>query len=154
MANMTVRTAGKATARTAQIQNSDPPRKMSVMGVGGKIGISTLLYIGVAELVSWLFHPLFRITDNYGSLLIAGIMMAAVGFSLNLVAAFSMLKAHKEERLHRRPLSHFPRSHVRAADINHVAGPVPALQFLARARQHHSRLHLIPRIRAGGAQIS
>jgi protein-S-isoprenylcysteine O-methyltransferase Ste14 len=74
-------------------------RKMSIMGVGAKIAIPTLLYTAAAEAVSWLTNPLFRITGNYRSLLIAGISMAAVGFSLNLVAAVSMLKAHSEERL-------------------------------------------------------
>lgn len=74
-------------------------KKMSVMGVGAKIAIPTLLYMAVAEVVSWLFRPLFRITGNYRSLRIAGIVTAAVGFSLNLVAAFTMLKAHREDRL-------------------------------------------------------
>lgn len=77
------------------------PRKMSVMGVGGKIALPTLLYLAVAEGVTLLFRPFFDITatSNYGSLLLAGLVMLAAGFSLNLVAAFSMLKAHREDRL-------------------------------------------------------
>jgi protein-S-isoprenylcysteine O-methyltransferase Ste14 len=72
---------------------------MSVMGVGTKIAIPVLLYTAVAESISRLFRPLFRITDNHHLLRIAGLSMAAVGFALNLVAAFSMLKANREERL-------------------------------------------------------
>jgi len=72
---------------------------MSVMGVGGKIAIPTLIYLAVAEAVSLYFYPSFRITENYGALFIIGVVMITVGFSLNLVAAFEMLKAHREERL-------------------------------------------------------
>jgi protein-S-isoprenylcysteine O-methyltransferase Ste14 len=74
---------------------------MSVMGVGGKIALPTLLYLAVAAGVSLLFRPFFDITAprNYGSLLLAGSVMIAVGFSLNLVAAVAMLKAHREDRL-------------------------------------------------------
>jgi protein-S-isoprenylcysteine O-methyltransferase Ste14 len=77
-------------------------KKMSVMGVGGKIAIPTLLYMALAEAVSWIFRPHLRITGRLRSLRtlrIAGVVMAAVGFSLNLVAAFSMLKANREDRL-------------------------------------------------------
>jgi protein-S-isoprenylcysteine O-methyltransferase Ste14 len=77
---------------------------MSVMGVGAKIAVPTLLYMTVAAVASRLFHPLFRITGNYRSLRIVGIVMAAVGFSLNLVAAFQMLQAHRRERLAERGL--------------------------------------------------
>jgi protein-S-isoprenylcysteine O-methyltransferase Ste14 len=72
---------------------------MSVMGVGVKIAIPILLYVAAAAVASWIFDPVFRITDNYTPLLIAGIVLMAAGFSLNLVAAFSMLKAYREERL-------------------------------------------------------
>lgn len=74
-------------------------KKMSVMGVGAKIAIPTLLYIAVAGAISWFVRPLFRITGNYRALRTAGILMAAAGFSLNLVAAVAMLKAHREDRL-------------------------------------------------------
>jgi protein-S-isoprenylcysteine O-methyltransferase Ste14 len=87
--------------RAAPAKGAYQPRKMSVMGVGGKIAIPTLLYLAVAEGVTLLFRPSFDITAtrNYGLLLIAGLVMIAVGFSLNLVAAFAMLKAHRADRL-------------------------------------------------------
>lgn len=102
MANMIARAGTEATAKTPRRQNSNLPGKMSVMGVGGKIAIPTLLYIALAEMVSRLLRPSFRITDGYRSrrvLRTAGIGMAAAGFSLNLVAAFAMLKANKDGRL-------------------------------------------------------
>jgi len=74
-------------------------KKMSVMGVGGKIAIPTALYMAVAGAVSWFFRPLFRITGDSRALRIPGILMAAAGFALNLAAAGAMLKAHKEDRL-------------------------------------------------------
>jgi protein-S-isoprenylcysteine O-methyltransferase Ste14 len=72
---------------------------MSIMGVGTKIAIPTFIYLAVAAVISWLFSPAFRITDNEGAIIIIGIVMIVAGFSLNLVAAFSMLKAYREERL-------------------------------------------------------
>jgi protein-S-isoprenylcysteine O-methyltransferase Ste14 len=75
---------------------------MPVMGVGGKIAIPALLYTAIAEAVSLFFRPLYRITGNdraLRTLRAAGVTMAAAGFSLNLVAAFSMLKASREDRL-------------------------------------------------------
>lgn len=94
-----VTTAVRPQAKTAQTQRSGPPRKMSVMGVGAKIAIPTLLYMAVAEVVSWVVRPFFRITGNYRALRTAGIAMVATGFSLNLIAAFAMLKANREDRL-------------------------------------------------------
>jgi protein-S-isoprenylcysteine O-methyltransferase Ste14 len=88
--------------KTVQIQSSELPQKMSVMGVGAKIAVPALLCTAVAEAITWLFRPFFRITGNYRSLRIlriTGILMAVVGFSLNLVAAFEMLKANREDRL-------------------------------------------------------
>jgi protein-S-isoprenylcysteine O-methyltransferase Ste14 len=73
--------------------------KMSVMGVGGKIAIPLLLYTAAAAAASWIFRPLFRITGNYRRLRAAGIVTAAAGFSLNLVAAIAMLKANRQDRL-------------------------------------------------------
>ena len=99
MGTMTTGSATRTTAQTAQTRDLNPHPRMSIMGVGGKIAVPTLLYVAVAWVVSWLFSPLFRITDNYGALLIVGLAMIAVGFSLNLVAAFSMLVAYREERL-------------------------------------------------------
>jgi protein-S-isoprenylcysteine O-methyltransferase Ste14 len=72
---------------------------MSVMGVGGKIAIPTLLYAAAAQIVSRCFRPRFSITGNDRSLRIGGVALVIVGFSLNLVAAFAMLKAHREKRL-------------------------------------------------------
>ena len=74
-------------------------KKMSVMGVGAKIAIPVLIYLIITEAVSLLIQPLFTITANYSILLIIGIALIAVGFSLNLIAAFAMLKAHKEDRI-------------------------------------------------------
>jgi protein-S-isoprenylcysteine O-methyltransferase Ste14 len=91
-----------ANTTVTRSEDEDAPRKMSVMGVGAKIAVPTLLYAAVAQVLSLLFHPLFRITGNRRSLRtlrVAGTAMAATGFTLNLVAAFSMLKAHREARL-------------------------------------------------------
>jgi protein-S-isoprenylcysteine O-methyltransferase Ste14 len=74
-------------------------KKMSVMGVGGKIAIPTLLYTAGAVAVSRVCRPLFRITGDSHVLRIPGILLAAAGFALNLAAAGAMLKAHKEDRL-------------------------------------------------------
>jgi len=74
-------------------------KKMSVMGVGAKIAIPTLLWLAVAEAVSWFARPLFGITANYTALLAVGAALIAAGFSLNLAAAFAMLKAHRKNAL-------------------------------------------------------
>jgi len=74
-------------------------KTMSVMGVGAKIAIPTFFYMAVAAAVSRFCRPMFRITGNSRALRTPGILLAATGFSLNLAAAFAMLKAHKEERL-------------------------------------------------------
>lgn len=74
-------------------------KKMSVMGVGAKIAIPTLIYLAVSEAVSLLAKPTFEITANYQTLLIIGIALMAVGFSLCLAAAFPMMKAHNSGRL-------------------------------------------------------
>jgi protein-S-isoprenylcysteine O-methyltransferase Ste14 len=74
-------------------------KKMSVMGVGAKIAIPILVYLIAAEAVSLLTAPLFTITAQYSVLLVIGIALAVIGFSLNLLAAFAMLKAHKDGRL-------------------------------------------------------
>lgn len=69
------------------------------MGVGAKIAIPMLVYLIITEAVSLLTAPFFTITTNYTILLIIGLALIAVGFSLNLIAAFTMLKAHKEDRI-------------------------------------------------------
>jgi protein-S-isoprenylcysteine O-methyltransferase Ste14 len=101
MATLVPGTPARTRDTAAPAKGAYQPRKMSVMGVGGKIAIPTLLYLAGAEGVTLLFRPLFDITatSNYGSLLLVGSVMIAVGFSLNLVAAFSMLMAYREDRL-------------------------------------------------------
>jgi|AGTN01.3.fsa_nt_gi Putative protein-S-isoprenylcysteine methyltransferase len=74
--------------------------KMSVMGVGGKIGAVTALYLAAAVALDIVFAPLFRIADaGYAVTLPVGIAMAAVGFAFNLAAALPMMKAHRAGRL-------------------------------------------------------
>ncbi len=74
-------------------------KKMSVMGVGHKIALPTLLWLAAAEAVSLLAKPTFSITDNRQLLNIIGFALIVVGFSLNMVAAFAMLKATREKKL-------------------------------------------------------
>ena len=69
------------------------------MGVAGKLLIVLLISLALTASVSFSFPPLFRITENYRVLLIAAAAMAVVGFSLNLIAAFGMLSAYRNERL-------------------------------------------------------
>ena len=102
-----VTTAVRPTTETLQSDSSIPPEKMSIMGVGGKIAIPTLLYVIAATIVSRASRPAFRITSNersLRSLRIGGATMAASGFALNLVAAAAMLKANREKRLATRGL--------------------------------------------------
>jgi len=73
--------------------------KMSVMGIGLKAGAVVGGYLAVTVALSYLFWPTFRIAEGYTALVVAGIGVAVVGFSLNMVAAVQMLKAHKEDRL-------------------------------------------------------
>jgi protein-S-isoprenylcysteine O-methyltransferase Ste14 len=87
------------------------------MGVGAKIAVPTLLYTAVAGLVSRRFRPSFRITGNSRSLLAPGIALAATGFSLNLIAAVSMLKADREQRLATGGLYHLFRDPMYALQI-------------------------------------
>ncbi len=75
-------------------------KRMSVMGIGHKAGAVIGSYLVVTILLSILFRPLFQMTNqSYAVLLTVGIIMAVVGFSLNLAAAFQMLKAHRDDRL-------------------------------------------------------
>ncbi|MDP4121392.1 MAG: methyltransferase [Bacillota bacterium] len=74
-------------------------KKMSLMGVAGKIMVALVLSLAVTEGVSLVTSPMFRITDNYKCLVIAGIIIAVIGFALNLIAAFGMLAAHKKGTL-------------------------------------------------------
>jgi protein-S-isoprenylcysteine O-methyltransferase Ste14 len=74
-------------------------KKMSVMGIGHKAGAVVFVYLAATFAISYFTDPFFRITDSYGALLTVGIVLAAVGFSANLVAAVQMLRAHKADRL-------------------------------------------------------
>ncbi len=75
-------------------------KRMSVMGIGHKAGTVIGSYLVVTILLSILFRPLFQMTNqSYAVLLTVGIIMAAVGFSLNLAAASQMLMAHRNYRL-------------------------------------------------------
>ncbi len=75
-------------------------KRMSVMGVGHKAGAVVGGYLVLTVVLSCIFSPLFRITrDSYSVLLVIGIVIAAVGFSLNLAAAFRMLRAHRKDVL-------------------------------------------------------
>jgi protein-S-isoprenylcysteine O-methyltransferase Ste14 len=72
---------------------------MSVMGVGLKAGAVVGGFLALTVAFSFVYSPVFRITDAYGVMLAVGIALAVVGFSMNLVAAFQMLDAHKQNRL-------------------------------------------------------
>ncbi len=74
-------------------------KNMSVMGVGGKIALVLLLALAVTAGASYWVSPLFRLTENYYQLLIAGLAMMALGFTLNLIAAFGMLSAYRKGSL-------------------------------------------------------
>jgi protein-S-isoprenylcysteine O-methyltransferase Ste14 len=74
-------------------------KKMSLIGVAGKILIVLVLATAVTEGISLLLAPMFQISENYDRVLLFAILFAAVGFSLNLVAAFGMMKAHRKNEL-------------------------------------------------------
>ncbi len=74
-------------------------KRMSVMGIGPRAGAFVGGYLVLTIVLHYIFSPLFRITEQYGALLIVGIVLAVVGFSLNLIASVQMLKAHKEDTL-------------------------------------------------------
>jgi len=74
-------------------------KKMSLMGVAGKIVITLVISLAVTASVSFLFKPMFRITENYHKLVIIAVLMAIVGFTLNLTAAFGMLSAYRKGQL-------------------------------------------------------
>lgn len=75
-------------------------KKMSVMGVGGKIGVVVGPCLAAAIGADIAFAPLFKISpQGGGALLYAGIALTAVGFLLNVAASLSMLRAHKAGRL-------------------------------------------------------
>lgn len=74
-------------------------KKMSLMGVGGKIAIAFIVSLAVTASISFLFEPMFRITENYDKLIIIAVVMVIVGFTLNLIAAFSMLSSYRKGQL-------------------------------------------------------
>lgn len=74
-------------------------KKMSLMGIAGKILLVLLVTLAVTEGLSIWFSPVFRITEDYRSLVIVATVIALVGFSLNLTAAFGMLSAYKKDQL-------------------------------------------------------
>lgn len=79
-------------------------KKMSLMGVAGKIMVVLLISLAVTEGISLLLAPAFKITTDYRSLVLVALVLAAVGFSFNLIAAFGMLSAHKKGQLATRGL--------------------------------------------------
>lgn len=73
--------------------------KMGVMGVGGKIAVVLVAALLPTLLLST-YVPALRIpSTGYPTLYAVGGVLAVVGFSLNLLAAMHMLRAHKEDRL-------------------------------------------------------
>ncbi|MDD5686490.1 MAG: methyltransferase [Elusimicrobia bacterium] len=74
-------------------------KKMSVMGVGGKIAVVLIISLAVTAGISFLFKPMFRITENSNKLFTVAVAMIITGFILNLIAAFSMLNAYGKEQL-------------------------------------------------------
>lgn len=74
-------------------------KQMSLMGVAGKIMVVLIISLLVTEGISLLTAPMFKITDDYWTLALIAVIIAVVGFSLNLAAAFGMLAAHKKGEL-------------------------------------------------------
>lgn len=74
-------------------------KKMRVMGVGGIILTVFFVFLIATLIIDKLYTPMLRIAPKGDSvLLIVGITLTAVGFTLNLIAAFTMLKAHAQDR--------------------------------------------------------
>jgi protein-S-isoprenylcysteine O-methyltransferase Ste14 len=74
-------------------------KKMSVMGVGGKIAAVLVAAVAVTEAVSYLARPVFEITGDYRTLAVVAAVIAVVGFAFCLIAAFGMLRAHSRDAL-------------------------------------------------------
>ncbi len=74
-------------------------KKMSLMGVGGKIAIVLVISLIVTASINYLLSPLFEITKNIHTLYTTAIILIVVGFSLNLIAAFTMMHAYKKDQL-------------------------------------------------------
>lgn len=74
-------------------------KKMSLMGVAGKIMIVLFVSLTVTASINFLFKPMFRITENYQKLVLVAVLAAVVGFTLNLIAAYGMLRAYRKGQL-------------------------------------------------------
>jgi protein-S-isoprenylcysteine O-methyltransferase Ste14 len=80
-------------------------KKMSMMGIGHKAGAIVGIYLAATAAASYIFSPVFRITENsYGTLLAIGLTLAFVGFAANLAAAVQMIKAYKSGTLAKKGL--------------------------------------------------
>lgn len=74
-------------------------KKMSLMGVAGKIVIVLIISLVVTIIINSLFTPIFKITENYHILVIIASIVAITGFVLNLIASFDMLRANRKGQL-------------------------------------------------------
>lgn len=74
-------------------------KKMSLMGVGGKIAIVLVISTLITETISVLSGSTFRLTNNYDDLVPVAIVLAIVGFAINLIAAFGMIGAYNKDEL-------------------------------------------------------
>ena len=74
-------------------------KKMSLMGVAGKIVLVLFISLMITEGISFFFKPAFKITGNYEKLAVLAAVMAISGFTLNLIAAFGMLSAYRKGQL-------------------------------------------------------
>lgn len=72
---------------------------ISVMGVGGKIAVVLVAVLAPLLGVSYLVPALRIPSTAYPTLYAVGGALAVVGFSLNMAAALTMLRARKESRL-------------------------------------------------------
>jgi len=67
-------------------------RQMSLMGVGGKIAIILLVAVMLTAGISYWGKHRFTITGNYQQLVPIAVVMAFVGFSVNLIAAITSVR--------------------------------------------------------------
>ncbi|MCX7749911.1 MAG: hypothetical protein N2645_23975 [Clostridia bacterium] len=80
-------------------------KRMTILGIGHKAAGVIGLYLIIVFIVDRLFLTQFKITENaYPVLVKVGVMMGVVGFIINLLAAFQMLKAYKNDKLATRGL--------------------------------------------------
>lgn len=74
-------------------------KKMSVMGVAGKIAAVLILSVAITAGIHYLSGSVFTITENDHTLVIVAVAMAVAGFTLNLISAFGMLSANRKGQL-------------------------------------------------------